>query len=498
MKPILITAALIIACATCCLGQSGLSIRSKLGPDFISDQYLEWDDRYDAITYTADSLCKRLDRMWVTGLITEEKRDQERALIIGMFYGQIPVRELTVLIGNEQLLAEGPMRRRLIIRRRNILKEIDRLEADALLSYGATRTLEESLHNPEPWQSREILPWISLNSVEVGGDYPEDFEEATNEFITSIMPLLPECTVQDVSLTVDTLETAWRKGLGYTLTAVINGQAIGVQELFPYTLSQDSAPPAYDLIAQGVLPGKKLLNEWLKESGSPLRLCGIQALDNARPTGHWSIIAAKASTAALLDRYALPGVLQVSIPTYTSFGVTKDRLAALREIKRSGLLASLSPSQRAAFQHQIVAYGLDKEGDYFAILATFLLQPCEWNFHPDQLDESEIQTYLSAVTLGKFSPSHISIEIDPGADEGIVVFQTSEQTYQYQGSLNQLHCGQEFGEFLANVLAAEQPDLRPVSLGPRRPEIYLHERQLQRLARHFPETFETNAPSHSY
>lgn len=494
MRSTTIACFLLVLFSSSAVSQTALLNRAQLGPTFISDEYLEWDGRYDAIALFADSLCKRLDRMWVTGLITEEQRDKERGLILNLFHGESRNHSLAILLGNEDVLKEAPMRRRLIIRRRNILREIDQLEAQALLNYGATQYLEAGVKEDEIWNSNRLFSWIPFESVEVGEEYPEDFEEATNEFISSIMPLLPELRVTELAINIDTIETAWRRGLGYTLTAVINGMEVGVQELFPYGFHRDSTTPGYRSLAQFTLPGVTLLNIWLKEISSPHRLGSIQAMNNSRPTGSWLIVLADERKAELLSNYSLPGVLKVLIPDFSTYGLKKDRKLAFRGIKRSGLLDRLGNDEFAQLERQMTLFGVKQESDYFAMASIYLLQPCEWNFHPEQVSRNEIMTYLDEITLGRLQVEDLEVQFDQETESGLIKLVTASGSYQYEGHFNEIRCGQEFGEFLRRVIAAEPAALVPVPLGPRRPEVFVTQKQWTKLGQGFPETFGEPSP----
>lgn len=498
MKPRLISFLLLTFFSTTAFAQTALLDRGQLGTPFISDEYLEWDHRYDAITLFADSLCKRLDRMWVTGLISEEKRDKEREVILALFQGERSTRNLTILTGNEDMLREAPLRRRLIIRRRNIFREIDKLETRALLSYGATAYLEKGLKEEEVWKSSNLFGWIPFESVEIGEEYPDDFEEATHEFIASIMPLLPDLKVEEVAITIDTIETTWRKGLGYTMTAVINGLEVGVQELFPYMFHRDSTIPDYQSLAKFTLPGVTLINTWLKESSSSHRLCSIQALQNNRPTGSRLIVLANEKTAALLSNYQLPGVLTVILPEVSAYGLRREREDAFRAMKRSGLLDRLSEDEFTTLKRQMTLFSVKQESDYFALASIYLLTPCQWNFHPEQISGDEIETYLDEVTLGSLIIENLEVKFDPETESGLLNILTATGSYRYEGSFNEIRCGESFAEFLRQMIAAEPVDLTPITIGPRRPQIFLSNQQIKKLARHFSQTFPEEASPSTY
>lgn len=488
MKSTTIVCLLIALFSTSAMSQTALLNRSELGPSFISDEYLEWDNEYDSIALIADSLCKRLDRMWVTGLISEDQRDKERGLILDLFHGEIRNAPLTILVENEDILKAAPLRRRLIIRRRNILRQIDQLESQALLSYGATAHLELDLKEDEPWTGKSLFPWMPVNSIEVGEEYPEDFEEATNEFMASIMPLLPQIRVENLTINIDTIETVWRRGLGYTMTAVINGIDIGVQELFPYGFHQDSTSLRYHELTRFTLPAVSLLNTWLKESSATKRLCSIQALDNRRPTGSWVIFLADERRAEILTRYTMPGVLKVMLPDFGTYGLQKDREFAFRELKKSGLLDRLGDQEMAQLKAQITLFGVTQESDYLSIASIYLLKPCTWSFHPEQITRNEIATYLNEVTHGRLQVEDLKVEFDPETESGLITVVTALGAYRYEGNFNEIRCGEEFDKFLREVVVSEQIGLTAVKIGPRRPNLFVSKKQLAKLSRQFPQT----------
>lgn len=489
MKPKIILFLLFAFISTTAFSQTALLDRGQLGSSFISDEYLEWDRRYDSIALFADSLCKRLDRMWVTGLITEAQRDTEKELILDLFQGERSTCTLTILTGNEDLLREAPLRRRLIIRRRNILREIDKLETQALLSYGATASLERGLKEDEVWKSSNLFGWVPFESVEIGEEYPDDFEEATHEFIASIMPLLPDLKVEQVAITIDTVETAWRKGLGYTMTAVINGMEVGVQELFPYVFHRDSTIPDYQSLAKFSLPALTLINTWLKESSSPFRLSSLQALNNSRPTGSHLIVLADERRAKLLSSYSLPGVLKVITPGFGTYGLRKERELAFQKIKRIGLLDRLSNDEFFQLKQQMTLFGVEEESDYFELLSISLLTPCEWDFYPELVSANEIIRYLDEVTLGSLKVSDLEVAVDSETESGQINIVTATGTYRYEGRFNEIRCGEAFAEFLRQMIATEPVDLVPITLGPRRPQVFVTQKQRTKLSQHFPETF---------